>query len=103
MYHGVNSGRYCTGVHSAGKVLNFHPHIHGVVRAGCFDREGTFHRIPFMPDEEQLEKVFMHKVLKMMMKKDKIHEDRGEKLTSWTNSGFAHLQKPTAENGRRVG
>ncbi len=30
----------------------------------------------------------MHKVLKMMREKDKIHEDIVEKLTSWTNSGF---------------
>jgi hypothetical protein len=77
-----------TGVHSAGKVLNFHPHIHGVVSAGCFDKEGTFYHIPFMPDREKLVKVFMHKVLRMMMEKDKIHEDIVEKLTSWTNSGF---------------
>lgn len=31
--------------------------------AGCFDKEGTFHSIPCMPDEEQLAKLFMHKVL----------------------------------------
>jgi hypothetical protein len=35
-----------------------------------------------MPDEEQLEKLFMHKVLKMMMSLDKIHEDVVERLTN---------------------
>ena len=38
--------------------------------------------IPCMPDEEQLEKLFMHKVLKMMMSLDKIHEDVVERLTN---------------------
>jgi Putative transposase len=77
-----------TGIHSSGKVLNFHPHVHAVTSAGCFDKDGTFHRISCMPDEEQLAKLFMHKVLKMMMSLDKIDENVGERLTSWTYSGF---------------
>jgi len=77
-----------TGIHTSGHVLNFHPHVHAVTSAGCFDKDGTFYRIPCMPDEEQLEKLFMHKVLKMMMSLDKIDEDVVERLTSWTHSGF---------------
>jgi len=41
-----------------------------------------------MPDKEKLEKLFMHKVLKMMMSRDKINEDVIERLMSWTHSGF---------------
>jgi len=41
-----------------------------------------------MPDREQIEKLFMHKVLKMMMSLDKVDKDVLERLTSWTFSGF---------------
>ena len=77
-----------TGIHSSGKVLNFHPHVHAVVSAGCCDKDGTFYRIPCIPDEEQLARLFMHKVLRMLMSLDKINEDVVERLTSWTYSGF---------------
>jgi len=48
-----------TGIHTSGHVLNFHPHVHAVTSAGCFDKDGTFYRIPCMPDEEQLAR-FIH-------------------------------------------
>jgi len=35
-----------------------------------------------MPDKEQIEKFFMHKVLKMMMSLDKVDNDVLERLTS---------------------
>jgi len=41
-----------------------------------------------MPDEEQIARLFMQKVLKMMMSLDKIDEDVVERLMSWTYSGF---------------
>ncbi|GEM_PF-3557800 len=75
-----------TWIHSAGKVLNFHPHVHSILSTGCFDKDGAFYHILFMPEEEKLEKLFMHKALGMMMEKDRINEDVVEKLMSWTNS-----------------
>ncbi|MHC9543284.1 MAG: hypothetical protein AB9903_27550 [Vulcanimicrobiota bacterium] len=59
-----------------------------ILDPGCFDKDGAFYCIPCMPGEEQLEKLFMNKVLKMMMSLDKIDEDVVERLTNWTHSGF---------------
>lgn len=38
--------------------------------------------------EEKFEKIFAHKVLKMMLQEDKITEARVEILLSWHKSGF---------------
>jgi|GEM_PF-3527784 len=31
-----------TGIHTSDHVLNFHPHVHTVTSAGCFDKDGAF-------------------------------------------------------------
>ena len=72
---------------SWGSLLNHHPHTHSLCSEGVFDQEGRFHSaegIDFSP----LEEIFREKMLKMMLKKEVITEERVELLRSWKHSGF---------------
>jgi len=87
-FRGHEGGNFSTAFFIEALLVEFCSAVPLVTSAGCFDKDGAFYRIPCMPGEEQLEKLFMHKVLKMMMSLDKIDEDVVERLTSWTFSGF---------------
>lgn len=76
------------GIHTWGDFLNPHPHIHALISQGCYDREGNFHLLIDTLDETKFEKLFMHKVFKMMMREEKINEFLVEKIMSWHHSGF---------------
>ncbi|MDQ7826882.1 MAG: transposase [Candidatus Eremiobacteraeota bacterium] len=76
------------GIHTWGSFVNTHPHLHGMLCQGCYDKEGNFHPLPDAFDEKKSEKLFMHKVFKMLLVEDKINESVIENLMSWHNSGF---------------
>jgi hypothetical protein len=76
------------GIHTWGNFVNHHPHLHGLLCQGCYDKEGNFHPLPDAIDEKKFEELFMHKVFKMLLQEDKINESVIEKLMSWHNSGF---------------
>jgi len=62
-------GMVC-GIHTFGRFLNHHPHIHGIFSEGCFDKRGSFYPMPDLSSPliaEILENLFTHKVLKMLM------------------------------------
>ncbi|MCL5773321.1 MAG: transposase zinc-binding domain-containing protein [Firmicutes bacterium] len=82
-------------IHSGGKILNHHPHLHALLTNGCFDnKKKTFHLLPYILDEKKIEELFRHKVLKMMLEEEKITELMVEKLLNWNHSGFnIHLGK----------
>lgn len=75
---------------SFGNLLTFHPHVHALVSAGVFDRDGLFHPIP--ADEatarlRALELPFRDAVLDAFLRRGTIDDDRAELLRSWQHSG----------------
>jgi len=59
------------GIHTWRNFLNAHPHLHSLVSQGCSDKQGNFYLLPDTLDKEKFEKLFTHKVLKMLMDEGK--------------------------------
>src|SRR5713226_81576 len=74
-------------IQTFGDLINFHPHLHCLVTDGCFLPNGWFYVLPEI-DVRKLEKLFQHKVLKLLLKEKRISKEWVEKLLSWRNSGF---------------
>ena len=75
-------------IQTYGRTANYHPHLHVLCSDGCFDPEGAFHPLPWV-DTHELEALFRHKVLRMLLSRDKITPERVELLLTWKHSGFA--------------
>ena len=88
-------------IQTFGDLVNFHPHLHCLVTDGCFMPNGWFHVLPKI-DVRKLEKLFQHKVLKLLLKEKRISQEWAEKLLSWRNSGFnIHNQVKIGSQDRR--
>jgi len=74
-------------IQTFGDLINFHPHLHCLVTDGCFMPNGWFYVLPEI-DVEKLQKLFQHKVLKLLLKEKRISREWVQKLLSWRNSGF---------------
>jgi endonuclease III len=74
-------------IQSFGDFLGFNPHLHVLCSDGCFYGEGMFRVAPRF-DTKPLEKIFRHKVFKMLLSRGKITEDLVEMLMNWRHSGF---------------
>jgi hypothetical protein len=57
-------------IQTFGDFLNFNPHCHVLCTDGTFFGSGSFKVAPAL-DTEPLEKLFQHKVLKMLVRKGK--------------------------------
>ena len=62
--------------------LGFHPHLHILVSDGSFHENDMFSVSPTV-DTKTLEQIFRHKVLKMLLTKDKITQDMIALLDKW--------------------
>lgn len=76
------------GIHSSGDLLDFHPHVHVLISWGVFTPEGTFVAVAQVPSKETLEKLFRHKVLRMLEDRGLIREDVVRNLLGWSHPGF---------------
>jgi hypothetical protein len=74
-------------IQTFGDFLAFNPHCHVLVTDGCFYGKGTFRVAPTFQLKD-LEAIFQHKVLKMLVSKGKITRDLVSMLMSWPHSGF---------------
>jgi len=74
-------------IQTFGDFLGFHPHLHILVSDGCFHENGMFTVSPAI-DTKALEQLFRHKVLKMLLSKDKITQDMIKLLDKWRHTGF---------------
>jgi len=74
-------------IQTFGDLVNFHPHLHCLVTDGCFMPSRWFYVLPEI-DVKKLERLFRHKVLKLLLKEKRISKEWVEKLLSWRNSGF---------------
>jgi len=75
-------------IQSFGDFLGFNPHCHILSTDGCFYGKGMFGVAPSFGTKD-LEKIFQHKLLKMLLCKGKITQDLINMLLSWRHSGFS--------------
>ena len=74
-------------LHSAGDLLNWHPHIHSQVLSGTVDENGKFHPLEHI-DTELIEEMFAEKVFLFLLEKELISEEAVCNMKSWNHSGF---------------
>ena len=74
--------------HTAGSLLQWNPHIHGIVSEGLFDRQGKFHHLPDL-DAKLVEDLFCEKLLAELLKKKRISPGLVASMASWRHSGFS--------------
>jgi len=75
------------GIHTFGDYLAYHPHIHCLATAGCFDAEGNFllaSRVSLKPFRE----AFRHGMLDALVERKWMSPRQRQKLLGWRNSGF---------------
>ena len=65
----------------------FHPHLHILCSDGVFCRRGVFRIAPKF-NLKDLEQVFRHKVLRMLLARGKINEGLIRMMGGWRHSGF---------------
>ena len=68
-------------------------HLHILVSDGCFHENGMFSVSPAL-DTKALEQIFWHKVLKMLLAKEKITRDMITLLDKWRHTGFNVFSGP---------
>jgi len=75
-------------LHTAGDLLNFHPHIHALVLSGVIDNSGTYLEIGNV-DRELLTEFFAEEVYKIFLDRELLSEEDIRSMKSWPNSGFS--------------
>jgi len=68
--------------------LRPHPHVHAIATRGGWDRDGTWHPVPYL-DEHAAERLFRHKVIKLLRDAGLLDQRRIELLLSWKHTGFS--------------
>lgn len=74
-------------IQTFGDLLGFNPHLHVLVSDGCFHQSGMLTVAPAI-DTHAIEKLFVHKVLKLLVSKGRITEATVAMMASWRHSGF---------------
>ena len=80
-------------IHTAGNLLQWNPHLHGIITEGFFDRAGRFHHLPEL-DPKLVEILFEEKLLKELLKRERISPRLVFSMASWRHSGFSIHSKP---------
>jgi len=90
-------------VQTYGNLLDFHPHSHLLISWGVFTRAGDFRPVEAVPDAEVLERLFRHKVLRLLQDEGAIGPEVVANLLSWKHTGFgAHVGDPIAADDARA-
>jgi len=75
-------------IQTYGDLVNFHPHLHALVTDGVFTRAGWFVAFPKI-DLSALERLFRHRVLRLLLRERRIDEGVIRTLLGWQHSGFS--------------
>ena len=76
-------------VQTATDLLEWSPHVHGLVSRGGWDDDGTWVAVPYV-DAKAAELLFRHKVIAFLRDEELLSEERIELLLSWKkHSGFS--------------
>lgn len=74
-------------LHTAGDLLNFHPHIHALALQGGIDESGSFHPIDSV-DTEYLSRVFAEHVFEALRTEELLDSEAIAAMQAWRHSGF---------------
>ena len=75
-------------IQTFGDYLSFNPHMHILVADGCFSGDGFFYVPSIDIDTASIEKLFIHRIFKMLLKKGLITERVVDLISSWAHTGF---------------
>ncbi len=85
-------------LHTAGALLNWHPHIHGIFLNGGILPDQSFVELPEV-DGELLEANFPEKVFSFLLREERIEQSTIDSMKSWEHSGFnVFAGEPTLED-----
>ena len=74
-------------LHTAGSLLNWHPHMHGIVLDGGILPDGSFMPLPTV-DTELIQEFFAEKVFAFLIGEDLLNQETVNLMKSWQHSGF---------------
>lgn len=74
-------------LHSAGDLLPWHPHIHGIFLGGVIDAQGVFHQLSQI-DTEKLTALFSKHVFESLLAQGLITDEVVMAMSTWEHSGF---------------
>lgn len=74
-------------LHTAGGLLHFHPHIHGIALDGTVDENGSFQQLTEI-DLKKLHDSFQQNVFNALLKQELVTQDVVDNMLSWEHSGF---------------
>lgn len=74
-------------LHTAGSLLNWHPHIHAIALDGGVLDDGSFAQLPTV-DTELLQEFFAEKVFAFLLEAELLDQDTVDSMKSWEHSGF---------------
>jgi hypothetical protein len=75
-------------LHTAGDLLNFHPHLHALLLPGVIDSSGNYLDIAEI-DQELLCEYFSEEVFGMFLESELLSEEDVLLMKSWKHSGFS--------------
>ena len=75
-------------LHTAGSLLNWHPHIHAIALDGGVDPRQNFAQLPEEIDTALLQEFFAEKVLSFLLEAELIEQTTVDSMRSWKHSGF---------------
>jgi hypothetical protein len=79
-------------IQTFGSLLDRNCHLHCISTWGCFGAEGRFFPVHEVPDNEIIEKLFRHKVFRMLLDEGAVTEDLVDGMIQWHHTGFsAHV------------
>jgi hypothetical protein len=76
-------------IQTFGDFLSTGPHIHMLSADGCFSDDGFFYAPSINIDTDLIEKLFIHRIFKLILKKGLITERVVELISSWRHTGFS--------------
>lgn len=74
-------------IHTAGDLLNFHPHIHALAIYGAVDSSGNFYTLDSV-NTDWLNTVFARNLFEALVKEELLDQDTVKSMLSWQHSGF---------------
>ena len=77
-----------TVIQTFGDYLSFNPHIHIPAADGCFSGDGFFYVPPIDIDTASIERLFIHRIFKLLLKKNLIGQRIIDLILSWKHTGF---------------
>ncbi len=89
-------------LHTAGDLLNFHPHIHAICLHGGIDSGGEFLEMPCV-DNEYLQRIFARNVFSFLKEQGLLSDEDITSMQSWSHSGFnAFVGEPFCDADARL-